>query len=292
MRTPWQRGDGEGRPTGGRHSANGHGAHRANGVRPRGLESQAVPFDEIDFGPTDLAALHADEELINALAAGRSAPVSGRAYNDDRLVGMLQAWRAEVDAEPIRPLITVEQASAAIRKSRIAGRRRVLVPVASAAAVLAVMLSGLVIGAHDARPGDPLWAVSKVLYQERAASVEAAVDVQTKLQKARQAMADGRTDDARKELDAAGSGLTGVRSDEGKDTLASQQQDLATKLSSAPAGQPINVTDPAGGASSGTPSPSKDKPPSSSAVPTPAAPPARPATPQSSGGTGSRAPTS
>jgi hypothetical protein len=122
--------------------------------------------------------------------------------------------------------------------------------------------------------------------------VEAAVDVQTKLQKARQAMADGRTDDARKDLDAAGSGLTGVRSDEGKDTLASQQQDLATKLSSAPAGQPINVADPAGGASSGTPSPSKDKPPSSSAVPTPAAPPARPATPQSSGGPGSSPPTS
>jgi len=284
MRTPWQRGDGS------VHSANGHGAHRANGVRPEGLETESVAFNELDAAPMDLAALHADEELIRALAAGRSAPSSGSAYTDDRLVGMLQAWRAEVDAEPVRPLITVEQASAAIRKSRVAGRRRLLVPVASAAAVLAVLLSGLVIGAHDAQPGDPLWAMSKVLYQERAASVEAAVDVETKLKKAREAMAEGRTEDARNELDAIASGLDEVRSEEGKEALVSQQQFLAAKLESAPPGQPIDVNDTAASPSV-SPSSSKVKPPRpSSSVPTPTTttpvpdPPSAP--PQSSGGPG------
>lgn len=281
MRNPWQRGDGPA------HSANGHGAHRANGVRPEGLETESVAFDELDEGPTDLAALHADEELISALAAGRSAPSSGSAYTDDRLVGMLQAWRAEVDAEPVRPLITVEQASAAIRKSRVAGRRRLLVPVASAAAVLAVLLSGLVIGAHDARPGDPLWAMSKVLYQERAASVEAAVDVETKLKKARGAMAEGRTDDARNELDAVASGLDEVRSEEGKEALASQQQSLAAELESAPPGQPIDVNDSAASPST-SPSSSKVRPSRAVPTPTPTTPvPDSPsAPPQSSGGSG------
>lgn len=155
-------------------------------------------------------------------------------------------------------------------------------PVASAAAVLAVALSGLVVGAHGARPGDPLWAVSKVLYQERAASVEAAVDVEVKLQKAKQAMVEGRTDEARKELEAADSGLGGVRAEEGKEVLAGQQEDLSAKLKDAQPGQPVN--DPTTSSSSTSPSSSKPQPSSSSRVPSTPTPTPSPA-PLSSDGT-------
>lgn len=279
MRTPWRGGDDDG------HSRNGSGPGHNNGVRPDGLETEASELDEFHAAPFDLAEVHADEELISALAAGRPKPAGYSGYVDDRLIGMLRQWRAEVEVGPAPPLVTVEQAVATIRKNRDAGRRRLLVPVAGAAAVLAVLLSGLVIGAHDARPGDPLWAMSKVLYQERAVSVEAAVQVETKLKKARSALSEGRTEDARKELAEVGPELAAVRSEEGKEVLASEAEFLAAKLATAAPGVPIDPID-----ASLEPSLSRSRPPlPSSAVPDPSStvpvpPPTAP--PQSSPGAG------
>ncbi|MBV9920936.1 MAG: hypothetical protein JOY78_08825, partial [Pseudonocardia sp.] len=62
-----------------------------------------TPLDE----PIDLAAVQADDELINALAAGSGVPSSsGHAFHaDDQVVALLSNWRADVVAEPIPELI-------------------------------------------------------------------------------------------------------------------------------------------------------------------------------------------
>src|SRR6478752_6872732 len=108
---------------------NGHG---------NGSFFHGTPLDE----PVDLVAVQADDELINALAAGFGVPSGGRAFHaDDQVVAVLSSWRAEVMDEPIPELIDLETAVAAVKagmpsaKPRSA-RARHLVPVAAAAAFL------------------------------------------------------------------------------------------------------------------------------------------------------------
>ena len=94
----------------------------------------------------------------------------------------------------MRPLVSGAEADAALRAgqrmsatgprhsaSRPSARNRHLIPLAGAAAALTITISGVAFGAHDAEPGDALWTVSKVLYSERAASVEKKVEVESRL---------------------------------------------------------------------------------------------------------------
>ena len=64
-------------------------------------------------------------------------------------------------------------AAAAARRTR-STRARHLVPVAAAAAFLVLVGGGVTIGSATAEPDSALWPVSKVLFSERAESVEAA----------------------------------------------------------------------------------------------------------------------
>lgn len=312
MRNPWGRGghDGQQPPEHGRN-----GEH--NGAQPEGMLTQPIVFDELPAQPVDFLAIQADDELLNAIAAGRPITASSTGHSaDDRISAMLQAWRDEVTAEPLRPLITVEQADAALRAGRravagsaaptsAAGRprhsatapRRHLIPLAGAAAALAITLSGVALGAQGAEPGDALWTVSKVLYSERAASVEKKVEVESRLQRVRKALVEGRTEDARRELAAASTDLTAVRSQEGKEQLAEQQAFLAQKLDATPPGTAVDPSELGTPGSNPSTVPSSSVPPSSSIVPSstssvPVPPPpadSQPASapPQSSGGTSS-----
>ncbi|WP_051581470.1 anti-sigma-D factor RsdA [Pseudonocardia acaciae] len=229
MRNPWQ-GDGASR-------------RRRRGSDRPGAPPGASPYDfsvDIDdqVDPVDLLAIRADDELLDALAAGRTIgggpSIAGldhrfdSGYNDDQQVlAMLQAWRTDVESEPFPEMISIEEASEAIVAGQRAARpRRRLVPVAAAAAVAVMALSGVAIGASTAQPGDPLWGVSSLLNPNRAKSVEAADRVNVALATAQQALAEGRPADARAALAGVAPDLEHVREQQRREELTRRSENL------------------------------------------------------------------
>lgn len=170
----------------------------SNGARPEGMRARPVPMNEVRE-PFDVVAVQADDELLNALAAGFGAPAgrSGSPGIDggDQVAAMLAAWKADVDAAPM-PQIDLDAAVGAVLEGRRtaqrpSGRLRHLVPLASAAALIVVAITGVSVAAHDSRPGDALFSVSKVLYAEEAASYEALATIDQSRARAKQALAVG-----------------------------------------------------------------------------------------------------
>ena len=211
-----------------------------------------VPIDE----PIDLAAVQADDELINALSAGMAlSSVGPRAqHTDDRVVALLSAWRADVTAEPIPELVDLETAVAAVKagqqsalgsaRSSRSTRTRHLVPVAAAAAFLVLVGGGVSIGSATAQPDSALWPVSKMLFSERAASVEAAVRASDKIESAKHALNDGQPDVAKRELAQAQKDLQSVRPQEGQAQLVDVKDFLAAKAAETPSGTKIDPASP------------------------------------------------
>lgn len=228
----------------------------ANGSRPEGMQTRPAPFDHHADEPIDLVAVQADDELVDALASGMAVSSPGRGgYDaDDRVAAMLASWRADVESEPIPELVDVDTAVAAVRSGRRPGWARHLVPLAGAAALIVFAIAGVSIGAHTAHPGDTLWGVSKVLYSERAESLESAVEVQTRLGNVRSALASGETQVAAEELAMAEAEMATVREEDGLSELAQEQQRLEVKLQETPPGTP---TDPDAPATSSPASPSE-----------------------------------
>lgn len=235
-----RRGFGETSPR--RPRTNGYNSHRVNGneitspIRP-------IRFDEVAEEPIDLVAVQADDELISALAAGMSvsAPGVGGYDADDQVAALLAGWRNEVDSEPLPELVDLDTAMATLQAaSRPPGRRgRHLFPLAAAAAMIVFTVGGVSVGAADARPGDTLWGVSRVLYSERAESVEAAERVEIRINEAKDALTRGEPEIAAQALAAAEEDLVGVRAEEGLAELAEVQSFLEAKAAETPQGQPI-----------------------------------------------------
>jgi hypothetical protein len=257
--------------------ANGHrpgdipriGAPRNGADRPT-ASTRVLAGDDLVSGPdalVDLVAVQADDELVSAIGA-RSAgppardfpapPPSGRdggPARDDRLAAMLAAWREEIDAEPIPELIDLDAAVAAVMagvqaqdsvaaRRRRSGRMRHLAPLAAAAAIIVATVSGVGLGSQNAVPGDTLWPIQKVVNPERAESVEAKVEVETRLEKVRAALQKGDTATAAQELAAIRTQIPAVRGQEGQPQLAQEQAFLAAKLVDTPPGTPADLTTP------------------------------------------------
>jgi hypothetical protein len=223
---------------------NGHNG--TNGSKPSGMRSQPVAFDEL-AEPVDLVAVQADDELINALAAGMtvSAPgVSG--YDaDDRVAAILAAWKADVDSDPMPELVDVDTAVSTVLAARPpSGRTRHLVPVAAAAAFLVLAIGGVSVTSYNAQPDDALWGISKVLYSERAESVEAAARVEARIASAKDALAAGQPVRAAQELAQAERDLQVVRPQEGQSELAEAQDFLQAKAAETPEGTKVNPASP------------------------------------------------
>ena len=241
----------------------------ANGVRPDGvgpgpvdLPTRPLPVDVAD-GPIDLVAVQADDELVNALGTGaavtygdrgpRSDP-DHRRPRDERLVTMLAAWRAEIEAEPIPELVDLDTAVAAVAagmkadeagtRRRRADRLRHLAPLAAAAAIIVATISGVGLGSQDAMPGDTLWPIHKVVDPERAGSVEAKIAVEGRLQVVRVALATGDTETAARELDAISTEIPEVLSEDGQSLLLQEQEFLTLKLAETPPGTPADLSTP------------------------------------------------
>src|SRR5690349_631522 len=153
-------------PLGGVRGSNGS---PANGVQSRvDLPTRPLSVDVAE-GPVDLVAVQADDELVNALAAGaavtygdrgRGSDPDLRRHRADRRVTMLAAWRAEIEAEPIPELVDLDTAVAAvvsgIRADAVTARRkradrlRHLAPLAAAAAIIVATVSGVGLGSQHA----------------------------------------------------------------------------------------------------------------------------------------------
>ncbi|WP_345612696.1 anti-sigma-D factor RsdA [Pseudonocardia adelaidensis] len=210
------------------------------------MEAQPVAFDELSE-PVDLVAVQADDELINALAAGMSvsAPGVGGYDADDRVAAILAAWKADVDADPIPELVDVDTAVSTVRAARPpSGRIRHLVPVAAAAAFLVLAIGGVSVSSYNAQPDDALWGISKVLYSERAESVEAAARVEERIDNAKDALSAGQPVLAARELAQAQKDLAAVRPQEGQSELAEAQDFLRAKAAETPEGKKVNPASP------------------------------------------------
>ncbi|MFE6614087.1 anti-sigma-D factor RsdA [Amycolatopsis sp. NPDC057786] len=194
---------------------------------------------EAEFA-ADLSAVQADDALLDAL--GGSDPKMADDLGDQDLNALLLAWRRDIDSEPLAELVDVDTAVVTVKTAALArkhgGRRRLLVPVAAAAAVLAIAFAGTGLAAKDAQPGDTLWGLTKVLYADHARSVEAAAAAKLDLEKANLALAGGRLDDARKALDEAQAALTQVTDEENRDQLLEQHRQLSAQLQN-PGQQPL-----------------------------------------------------
>jgi hypothetical protein len=175
------------------------GGHRASG----GSEGDLVD------GPVDLAAVRADDALIDALTGGAGGGADGYGFggsdDDDRLAAILAAWRADIEADPMPELVSLDEAAEAVAaghesRDRLRSRGRRRMPFAIAAVAAAVACAGLTVAVHGAMPGDTLWGVSKVFFSERAQGVERVEEVRNRIEAANGALARGDTAAARNEL--------------------------------------------------------------------------------------------
>jgi Anti-sigma-D factor RsdA to sigma factor binding region len=203
-------------------------------VSPENEYFSALDLDEdvVD----DLALVRADDELLDALAAQANRDDADADFDDEQLNALLLAWRQDVDSVPVPEIVDTKTAVATLTAARSARRRRprLLVPVAAAAAVLAVAFAGVGMAARGAEPGDALWGLSKVLYADHARSVEAANSVRSDLSQAQQAIEQGQIDQAKDALEAAGTALSSVSSEDGQDVLKAEHQELLEQLTSPP----------------------------------------------------------
>ena len=184
--------------------------------------------------PVDLVAVQADDELINALAAGCRCAAPGRGgYDaDDQVAALLAAWRPRSTpsrspswststtavaavrsgmppAKPTRPPGPAPRPGRRGRGVRRAGRRRRRRS-----------------APHTAEPDGALWPVSKVLFSERAESVEAAVRVEEQSTRPSRRSSQGKPEQAAAQELAQARAATWptVRPQEGEVELADVQE--------------------------------------------------------------------
>ncbi len=200
-------------------------------------------FDDASDEPVDLMAVQADDELIDALASGMAVSAPGRSgYDvDDHVVALLAAWKAEVDADPVPPLVDVDAAAARVRAAaRPAGRRLRLVAPLAAAAVLLLSVGGIGYNAGvNAGPDDGLaWEIARVVDGDRVESVLAAERVEERIAEAKAALTRGEPEVAARALAAAAQDLQVVRAEENASDLAAVQSFLEAKVAETPPGTP------------------------------------------------------
>ncbi|SDF67525.1 Anti-sigma-D factor RsdA to sigma factor binding region [Lentzea fradiae] len=226
----------------------------------------------------DLSAVQADDKLLDAL--GSATPGAAGSLVDDELNAMLLAWRNEVETEPFGELVDTETAIATIQAARPqpVSRHRFLIPLASAAAVLAIAFTGVSLVARDAQPGDTLWGLTQVLYSEHAKSIEAAAIVRDNLDSARLALREGKVTEAREKLDQVQAGLGSVSTADGREQLEEKHQELEKELDTStplspttttPVTKPATSTSTAPSTSTSSPVTTEPSPTTTSATPPP-----------------------
>jgi Anti-sigma-D factor RsdA to sigma factor binding region len=179
--------------------------------------------------PVDMAQVRADDLFIEALANANRSPDPDPV--DERMAALLLSWRDDVNSESIGPVVGLDTAVAAIRNApRPPVGRQLFGTLAAAAAVLVIAFTGVGLAARDAVPGNPLFGVTKVLYSDKAKSVEAAIAIRTQLDAASVALASGRVDEAQAAIVQAQEKLPVVAAEDGQGALVAQTEQLIAQL--------------------------------------------------------------
>jgi hypothetical protein len=213
-------------------------------VNDRRDEPEFLDFDDEAI---DLALVHADDEYLDMLSGTNLDDGPLDEFGDDQLSRLLMSWRQDVDAEPMDELVDTKLATVTVHAARMHRKRRprLLVPIAAAAAVLAIAFAGVGLAARDAQPGDTLWALTKVLYAEHARSIEAAEAIKDDLREAKVALTEGNIEMAKSKLEDAHEMLPTVLPDDGKNDLEDEHASLLAQLPGNPADQSDPPPDPA-----------------------------------------------
>ncbi|MGQ0718917.1 MAG: anti-sigma-D factor RsdA [Pseudonocardiales bacterium] len=189
--------------------------------------------------PADLAAVQADDVLLDMLGSAGRTPGSNVSDVDGELTRVLADWRREVHADSNRLLVDTDTALAVISAARRPVRRRspIFGPVAAAAAVMVIAFSGVGLLAKSAQPGDNLWGVTEVLYSDYARSVETAASVRTELEQVKKALQEDQPERAKASLDRIRQQLPVIAEAEGRTDLTTQHRELEQALDAGPSAQ-------------------------------------------------------
>jgi hypothetical protein len=229
------------------------GGHRAFGAG-----------DDLVDGPVDLAAVRADDALLDAIAGGAisggvgTGDVFGRpGQDDDHLAAILASWKADIEAEPMPELVSLDEAAQAVEaghaaRERRAGRARRRMPFAVAAAAIAVALSGFTVAVHSAQPGDAMFGLTKVFFSSHADNVVKAENARNTIVEANKAIARGDRATAASLLQTVEGQISAVQPED-QPPLVQQRQDALKSL------DPTQSTEPSTGGG-GTESPAPASP--------------------------------
>ena len=165
----------------------------------------------------DLDVVFADDRLVDGIAESRPASRDRsrprhRAPSGDPLMDLFQAWRNELTAialppaPDVRPMIGPSIGSVAgsaigpvnglVPPTAGSGKRSLRPALAIAAAIAALLVGTATVGSRQASPDSALWAVTQVLWPDRALSVASQHNVKDALEQAQKALNNGRTQDA------------------------------------------------------------------------------------------------
>ncbi len=226
-----------------------------------------LPKDPDDNEPTDLSGIHADDALIESLrsaplfadfnshddlefgvdsdlpgwweseVASNPAPTAASpdtAAGNAPLADLLHAWRQELASVPL-PEPMDSQAAAAIIRAAPVHRRSLRPMLAVAVAIVGLLIGSAAIGARSATPGSLLWPVTKLLWSDRANSLEAGKDARDGIDQANKALDAGHPEAAVVALQHVTVVLTRVEERDGRKTLESDYQQAKASLAVATA---------------------------------------------------------
>jgi anti-sigma-D factor RsdA-like protein len=229
------------------------GGHRAFGAG-----------DDLVDGPVDLAAVRADDALLDAIAGGAGLgalgsheDVFGRpGQDDDELAAILAAWKADIEADPMPELVSLDEASEAVEagheaRDRRTGRAKRRMPFAVAAAAIAIALAGFTVAVHSAQPGDTMFGLTKVLFSQQAESAQKAKTAHDTIVAANTAIRQGKPADAQSLLQSAAGQIQAVQPVD-QPPLQQQREEALKSLAAQPPAESASPTT-APSASSGTP---------------------------------------
>jgi hypothetical protein len=171
--------------------------------------------------------------LLDALAERDEIDLgSADDFEDQALALLLGEWRDDLRWPPASALVSQDEAEEALRDGMLnpSRGRRGLAAVGSLAATL-LMLSGFGAVVADARPGDLLYGLHAMMFNEpRVSDDQIMLSAKADLAKAEQMIAQGQWDQAHTQLAEVSSTLRGVNDGSRRQGLLDEVTQLNTKV--------------------------------------------------------------
>ncbi len=205
-------------------------------------------YRRVDHGSplVDLDVVFADDLLVDGIADCRRAhtdrPGPDRSTQDrstqdrlkqrsvgpagDPVMDLFRSWRDELTSVPLPPPPDVRHALAGVPTEDAAGRRSLRPALAIAAAIAALLVGTATVGSRHAAPDSALWAVTQVIWPDRAESVASRQHVEDALHEAEAALANGQTQQAQLALLRAAMELGKVDDVDGRGDMQVQVDQL------------------------------------------------------------------